>query len=189
MTLNARRIDFQLSKDDYAKITAKHPDEDPKAAVKRIVLDYIGGRKPRDAAQSEMDELRRRKLLLDIREKEETAALRRRKLAAETATAEYHAACLATVGPNPSADAKAAMRAHEKRLKPLLQEDRAKPQGSMSPHERHNNRLFCPECGVLFLLGDTQQTVSGAKERYADHVFKKHGRTLTGFEVEVLRKI
>ena len=63
------------------------------------------------------------------------------------------------------------------------------PRGSIDPHDKHNNRLFCPECGVLFLLGDTKESVSDAKGRYIDHAFKKHGRTPSEFEQEILKKI
>ena len=184
-----RRIVFWIDKKTLEKLLARHPPERRHEIARQAFLDFLDG-KPRDTAQAgEMAELRKRKMLMDLQEKEETGGLRKRKLAAETAIAEYNASCLAVAGPNPSAAAKAVMQTRTRQIREGIREDTAEPRGSIDPHDRHNNRLFCPECGVLFLLADTKESVSDAKERYADHIFKKHERTLTGFEVEVLQKL
>ena len=110
MPLNPRRrIEFYMDAKTLEKFLAKYPPERRHEIARQAFLDFLDG-KTRSAQSEETAELRRRKLLLDVREKEEMAALRKRKLAAETAIAEYSAARLATVWPNPSPMAKAAMR-------------------------------------------------------------------------------
>ena len=81
------------------------------------------------------------------------------------------------------------MKTRTRQIREGIREDTAEPRGSIDPHDKNWNRLFCPECGVLFLLGDTKESVSDAKEQYVNHIFKKHGRTLTEFEAEVLKGI
>ena len=183
-----RRILFWADAKTLEKFLSKHPLERRHEIARQAFLDFLNG-KPKAAQSGEMAELRKRKMLMDLQEKEETGDLRKRKLAAETAIAEYNASCLAVAGPNPSAAAKAVMKTRTRQIREGIREDTAEPRGSIDPHDRHNNRLFCPECGVLFLLADTKASVSDAKERYTDHIFKKHERTLTGFEVEVLQKL
>ena len=187
MTLNSRRILFYINGKTLERFLAEFPPETRHAIGKQAFESWLAGN--RGGAKTELADLRKRKMLLDLREKEETGGLRRRKLAAETAIAEYHAGCLAVAGPNPSAAARAAMKTRTRQIREGIREDTAEPRGSINPHDRHNNRLFCPECGVLFLLADTRESVSDARDRYTDHIFKKHERTLTGREVEVLQKL
>ena len=182
-----RRIVFYIDARTLERFLAEFPPERRNAIGKQAFESWLAGN--RDSMKTEMAELRKRKMLMDLQEKEETGDLRKRKLAAETAIAEYNASCLAVAGPNPSAAAKAVMKTRTRQIREGIREDTAEPRGSIDPHDRHNNRLFCPECGVLFLLADTKESVSDAKERYTDHIFKKHERTLTGREVEVLQKL
>ena len=189
MTRNLnRRILFWTDTKTLEKFLAKYPLEQRHKIARQAFLDFLNG-KPKIAQLTEMAELRKRKLFMDLQEKEETAELRKRKLAAETAIAEYNASCLAVAGPNPSAAARTAMQTRTRQIREGIKKDTAEPRGSIDPHDRHNNRLFCPECGILFLLGDTRESVSDARDRYADHAFRKHGRTLSEFEQEVLKKI
>ena len=185
MTLNQnRRILFYINKKTLERFLAEFPPGQRNAIGKQAFESWLAGN--RDSMKTEMAELRKRKMLMDLQEKEETAGLRKKKLAAETAIAEYHASCLAVAGPHPSAAAKAAMKTRTRQIQQGIREDTAEPTGHINPHDKEWNRLFCPECGVLFPLGGTN---SDAKERYTDHIFKKHERTLTGFEVEVLQKL
>ena len=183
-----RRIQFYIDGKTLERFLAEFPPEQRNAIARQAFEDFLDG-KTQTAQSSEMAELRKRKLLLDVQEKEETAALRKRKLAAETAVAEYNASCLAVVGPNPSAAAKAAMKTRTRQIREGIREDTAEPRGSIDPHDKNWNRLFCPECGALFPLGDTGESASEAKRRYTDHASEKHKRTVTAFEADALRRI
>ena len=183
-----RRIVFWIDDKTLEKFLARHPLEQRNEIARQAFEVFLDGKTP-TAQSGEMVELRKRKMLMDLQEKEETAGLRKRKLAAETAVAEYNAACLITVEPNPSAKARAAMKTRTRQIREGIREDTAEPRGSIDPHDKNWNRLFCPECGALFPLGDTGQSVSEAKRRYTDHASEKHRRTVTAFEADALRRI
>ena len=187
MTLNQRRILFYINGKTLERFSEEFPPETRHAIGKQAFESWLAGN--RGSTKTELAELRKRKMLLDLREKEETGDLRKRKLAAETEIAEYNASCLAVAGPNPSAAAKAVMQTRTRQIREGIRKDTAEPHGSINPYDTYNNRLFCPECGILFALADTRKSISDAKEQYTNHIFSKHERTLTGREVEVLQKL
>ena len=144
------------------------PPEMRNAIGKQAFESWLAGN--RDSTKTEMAELRKRKMLMDLQEKEETVGLRKESWPPRPQSPSTTPSCLAVAGPNPSAVAKAAMKTRTRQIREGIREDTAEPRGSINPHDRHNNRLFCPECGVLFLLNDTK----GVRLRHQGAVHRPH---------------
>ncbi len=118
--------------------------------VKKLLNDYrLGG-----LTREDENDLKRKKLQVDIRLKEVMIKLKEKELLyGET----FHQ--------TPSSSAKRAMKIG---VENQIAE-------TPSCFDEKNNRIMCPECGSCFVFAENQKDIPEAKELFIDHYIQKHG--------------
>ncbi len=99
------------------------------------------------------DDLKRKKLEVDIQFKEVMIKLKEKELLFDN-----------TFGNTPSYSAKKAMKINVENQIP----------DTLSCFDEKNHRIMCPECGSCFVFAIDQKDVQQAKEFFIDHYVKKH---------------
>jgi len=147
-------LNDKIKEENLLSIWLENKTNNSSKFMKEILTKVKDGKliEPKDS------ELKIKKLLVDIEFKEVCTLIKRKEL--------LH---WQTFNKTPSWKANKAIK------EGVSQQIFANLDESPSCYDEKNNRIQCPECGILFVFSTDHSDISESKSQFADHYFQKHG--------------
>ena len=152
-TPKRKKITVWLYEKDYRLVDYLAQKVNISEFAKDVLNQYMNG----NLIPREHDDLKRKKLQVDIRFKEVMIKIKEKELLYAN-----------TFSKSPTFQAKKAMK--------IGVENQVDE--SPSCFDESNHRIMCPECGACFVFAEDQHDIGESKINFLDHYFQKHNKEL-----------